>query len=104
MLNLYDFRKSSRSFLPTLDPEEAIRGFSEVEGGFTQRKAVESARRCFNCGICSYCSICYQFCPDLAIRIDDREMLREIDYDHCKGCGICARECPVGFIEMVDES
>ncbi|MFP3216806.1 MAG: 4Fe-4S binding protein, partial [Vulcanisaeta sp.] len=27
----------------------------------------------------------------------------EIDYDHCKGCGICAHECPVKAIKMVPE-
>jgi len=25
----------------------------------------------------------------------------EIDYDYCKGCGICAEVCPKGCIEMV---
>ncbi|NTW41461.1 MAG: 4Fe-4S binding protein, partial [Cellulomonadaceae bacterium] len=27
----------------------------------------------------------------------------EIDYDYCKGCGICAAECPCGSILMVPE-
>ncbi|MHA1683533.1 MAG: 4Fe-4S binding protein, partial [Promethearchaeota archaeon] len=26
-----------------------------------------------------------------------------IDLDYCKGCGICASECPHGAIEMVEE-
>jgi pyruvate ferredoxin oxidoreductase delta subunit len=28
----------------------------------------------------------------------------EIDYRYCKGCGICAEECPTKAIAMVDES
>ena len=24
----------------------------------------------------------------------------EIDYDYCKGCGLCAAECPCGAVEM----
>jgi pyruvate ferredoxin oxidoreductase delta subunit len=27
----------------------------------------------------------------------------EIDLDYCKGCGICAEECPVDAIEMIQE-
>jgi Pyruvate/2-oxoacid:ferredoxin oxidoreductase delta subunit len=27
----------------------------------------------------------------------------KIDMDYCKGCGICAHECPKGAIEMVIE-
>ena len=27
----------------------------------------------------------------------------EIDYDYCKGCGICAAECPCGAIDMIPE-
>ena len=25
------------------------------------------------------------------------------DYDYCKGCGLCAAECPCGAIEMEPE-
>ena len=28
----------------------------------------------------------------------------EIDYIDCKGCGICAKECPTNNIEMIRES
>jgi Pyruvate:ferredoxin oxidoreductase and related 2-oxoacid:ferredoxin oxidoreductases, delta subunit len=28
----------------------------------------------------------------------------EINYDYCKGCGICANECPTKAIEMVPEA
>jgi Pyruvate/2-oxoacid:ferredoxin oxidoreductase delta subunit len=27
----------------------------------------------------------------------------EIDYDYCKGCGICVAECPSGAVTMVPE-
>jgi len=26
-----------------------------------------------------------------------------VDYDYCKGCGICANECPANAIEMKRE-
>jgi 2-oxoacid:acceptor oxidoreductase delta subunit (pyruvate/2-ketoisovalerate family) len=102
-LNLHHFRKSPRFHLPTMPAKQAIKGFKEVEGGFNRRQAVRSAKRCFNCGICSFCLNCYEFCPDLAIHLDDRKGEREIDYDHCKGCGICVEECPRAAMGMVQE-
>ena len=50
---------------------------------------------------CVNCLICWIYCPDIAIK--KKEKTVEIDYDYCKGCGICAAECPVKAISMVEE-
>jgi len=51
---------------------------------------------------CVKCLRCWVFCPEGAIiRKDDDSV--EIDYDYCKGCGICARECKVKAITMKRE-
>ncbi len=42
---------------------------------------------------CVQCYICWIYCPDSAIIIKDGKVAG-IDYDFCKGCGICAYECP----------
>ncbi|MCD6411838.1 MAG: 4Fe-4S binding protein [Thermoplasmata archaeon] len=51
---------------------------------------------------CVRCLRCWIFCPEGAIiRKEDDSV--EIDYDYCKGCGICANECRVKAISMVRE-
>ncbi|MBP7792823.1 MAG: 4Fe-4S binding protein [Candidatus Goldbacteria bacterium] len=42
---------------------------------------------------CIQCLNCWAFCPDNAIKIIDGKRAG-YDYDFCKGCGICAEECP----------
>ena len=42
------------------------------------------------------------YCPDASIEVKDGQMTG-IDYEHCKGCGVCARECKFGAISMVNE-
>ena len=43
---------------------------------------------------CTSCLICWIFCPDTSIIVKDGKVTG-IDLEHCKGCGICARECPL---------
>ncbi len=46
---------------------------------------------------CKRCFLCYLYCPDAAIRLD-QDHLPHIEYHHCKGCLICAQECPTDAI------
>ncbi|HMA66669.1 MAG TPA: 4Fe-4S binding protein [Desulfosalsimonadaceae bacterium] len=47
------------------------------------------------------CFTCWLYCPDGVI---SRTIPPEIDYEYCKGCEICAEECPVDAITMVEET
>jgi pyruvate ferredoxin oxidoreductase delta subunit len=53
---------------------------------------------------CTHCLICWIYCPDSAIIVKDGK-IQGIDYRYCKGCGICAEECPpkIKAIKMVRE-
>ena len=52
---------------------------------------------------CTRCYTCWKFCPDVSIEVREEGEYPRVDYDHCKGCGICANECPAGAIQMVRE-
>jgi len=50
---------------------------------------------------CTNCLICWIYCPEPTIVPGEKNV--EIDLTYCKGCGICAAECPVKAISMVGE-
>ena len=54
---------------------------------------------------CIHCLTCWILCPDGAIQAE-KGKVQGISLDHCKGCGICAKECPdkVQAISMVLEA
>jgi pyruvate ferredoxin oxidoreductase delta subunit len=52
---------------------------------------------------CTQCLFCYFFCPDSSVLVENQKVT-DFDYEHCKGCGICAVECPVDAISMHPES
>ncbi len=58
----------------------SVAAFDEVLQGLREENALFEARRCLSCG--------NRF---------------HFNYDYCKGCGICAVECPCGAIKMVPE-
>ncbi len=47
------------------------------------------------------CFTCWVFCPDNVI---SRTIPPVIDYQYCKGCEICAEECPADAITMIEET
>ena len=48
---------------------------------------------------CTQCYICWQVCPDSAIRLDEKTGKVYVDYTYCKGCLICMHQCPAKAIE-----
>jgi len=53
---------------------------------------------------CIHCLTCWIYCPDSAVIVEDGKV-KGIDYRYCKGCGICAEECPpkIKAITMMKE-
>lgn len=72
-----------------------------VEGGTAEAFLTgswRSDRPVWDKNKCIHCLNCWISCPDSSIKIAPDEkrvtVVTGIDYDHCKGCGICAAECP----------
>lgn len=102
-INTDYFIKTQKKIGPKLPPEQASSNFSEIALNISEEIALHEAARCFNCGICNQCDNCFIFCPEAAIRHDQSEMGRYINYDYCKGCGLCVEECPGNAMSLIKE-
>ncbi len=102
-LNTWYYTDAEKTHQPQLELARRRSGFEEVVGGLHEDTALLEARRCLSCGNCFECDTCYGVCPDNAIRKLGAGKGYAVDYDYCKGCGICAEECPCGAIEMIKE-
>ncbi|MEO0074615.1 MAG: 2-oxoacid:acceptor oxidoreductase family protein [candidate division WOR-3 bacterium] len=65
-------------------------------GSWRSLVPVTDATKCIKCGLC------WIYCPDSArYRMSDGTY--ETNFEYCKGCGVCARECPSRCITMIEE-
>ena len=102
-LNPWYYSDAPKQMRPQLDLARRTSSFDEVQGGLTEDNALFEARRCLSCGNCFECDNCYGVCPDNAVIKLVPGKRFEFNLDYCKGCGICAAECPCGAIEMRPE-
>ena len=103
MLHPWYFSDAHKTVRPMLDIIRRQSTFDEVVGGLDESNALFEARRCMSCGNCFECDNCYGVCPDNAVIKLGPGKRFEYNFDYCKGCGICASECPCGAIKMVPE-
>ena len=68
-----------------------------VTGGWRSERPVWTEDKC------QHCMLCWVMCPDSSILVEDEKMVG-INFDHCKGCGVCMVECHFDALEMVPES
>jgi heterodisulfide reductase subunit A len=71
--------KRARVSMPNLPLETRAAGFAEVELGFSQEQAMEEARRCLDCAVCSECRQCVVACQPRAIDHDMRDRVVDLD-------------------------
>lgn len=102
-INPWYYSDAPKTVQPVLEDARRRSTFDEVAGGLDAKHALFEARRCLSCGNCFECDNCYGMCPDNAVRKLGPGRGFEFNYDYCKGCGICASECPCGAIEMIHE-
>jgi NADPH-dependent glutamate synthase beta subunit-like oxidoreductase len=104
-LNTWYYADAPKTVRPQLELARRRSTFDEVTGGLDASTALFEARRCLSCGNCFACDNCFGVCPDNAVvKLEPGGAYAyAIDLDYCKGCGICAAECPAGAIAMAPE-
>jgi 2-oxoacid:acceptor oxidoreductase delta subunit (pyruvate/2-ketoisovalerate family) len=102
---VYDYFIKSPGCKKTIQPAELRKdSFEPYHTTLSEAAAIHETERCMHCGRCTECDNCLIFCPDVSILDQTRESFGyAIDYDYCKGCGICFTECPRHAITMVSE-
>jgi NADPH-dependent glutamate synthase beta subunit-like oxidoreductase/NAD-dependent dihydropyrimidine dehydrogenase PreA subunit len=100
-LSPFYFNVASRIKSYELDPRSRVRSFEEVfKGGLATSDILKEAERCLGCGSCTSCGVCWLFCPDGVIELQEEP---SFDLDYCKGCAICVTECPRGALILEEE-
>ncbi|VBB68913.1 NADPH-dependent oxidoreductase with 4Fe-4S binding domain, in cluster with PFOR [invertebrate metagenome] len=105
-INLSYFEPAKRVEEPTLSVAERT-DTAEIDRPLSSAAITQESNRCFSCGSCLACDNCWTFCPDNAV-VKTVALAKDgshyvFDYEYCKGCGVCAAECPCGYIVMEAE-
>jgi len=76
------------------------RGGNSVEnktGVWSSRHAEVDQKKCIKC------HQCVTYCPEGCIDIEEDRKNVKVNHNYCKGCAVCAVECPVRAITMKTE-
>ena len=101
-LNTWYYTDADQSKQPLLNLIRRRSTFEEIVGGLDVDTALLEARRCV---LWQLFQVRQLLCcvPDNAVIKLGQGKRYAINYDYCKGCGLCVEECPCGAIDMVKE-
>lgn len=94
-MHMHLFEQCGKQESKALDPSTRILNYEEVHEGLPD---TSEAQRCLSCGVCNECDKCITYCPEGVLKRNGHEFV--FDYSYCKGCGVCAAECPRNVIYM----
>jgi|GEM_PF-257402 len=78
--------------------ERVSRGMSRIKVVKIEDKGIDVAVVCQQCQE-RYC----MKCPESAIAVGEMGQIL-VDLERCTGCGACEKQCPIGAIEMFDDT
>ena len=91
-----DSKKDYQKILASV--QKPVIGEAGKTGTWSALKPIIDLDKCIPVKSGKYtCFNCWIFCPEAVV---SRTIPPEIDFDYCKGCGICMEECPVKAISM----
>lgn len=102
-MNSYYYGKQRRFAKQAIPVHERLKSFAEIYCAFDREEIAQEANRCLSCGLCFNCGNCLMYCPDNAVKPAATAGKYEFDYDFCKGCGLCVKECPCHYIQLTLE-
>ncbi len=101
-----EYKPTPRPIMPTLKPDQRIKNFKEIELGYSEKKAVEEAKRCMECGCKDLfeCRLKYYaeeysangtlFAGSFKqLDPDDSHPFIRVEPNKCINCGRCVRIC-----------
>jgi len=102
-MNSYYYTSKKRFSKEAIPVHERLKSFHEIYAPFDPGEIIGESGRCLSCGLCFDCRNCLMYCPDNAVNINPGTGKYEFDYDFCKGCGLCVKECPCHYIQLTLE-
>lgn len=87
---LFPFENSANAEIQKHNDERAYRSDSSYTASVAHWRVEKPVH---NSEICINCFNCWVACPDAAILVRN-DKLSGVDYQHCKGCGVCVSVCP----------
>ena len=94
-LRLHLFERQAAASGDNRMPWARLSNFDEVHTGLED---TGEAKRCLSCGGCNECDRCVTYCPEGVLKRIGHEW--KFDYSFCKGCAVCAAECPRNVVFM----
>lgn len=74
----------------------------ETSRTISEEAFLREVSRCFSCGLCNGCGLCWMYCGGNGFALLDSPRPGQyfaFSTDECTGCGKCIELCPTGFID-----
>jgi len=77
----------------------------ELSETISEQAFLEEIGRCFSCGLCNGCQLCWMYCGGHGFtRLESASPGHYFAFsaDACEGCGKCIELCPTGYINLAE--